>query len=205
MHSRLISIMGLVVHLAALLPLLLLIWDFSRGDLGANPIREVQLRTGSAAINLLMASLACTPIQILTGFSPVLSLKGPLGIYAFLYALLHFFNFVGVDYAFNLTFLKADLFEKYYAVVGFASFLLLLPLGIASLPRLKQRLGKTWFKLKWLVYPAACLAVAHYFLQARVDVRLPILYSAILAFLLLIRLPLLRQAQSRWRGHSRRV
>ncbi|MFC1964708.1 sulfite oxidase heme-binding subunit YedZ [Chloroflexota bacterium] len=190
--DRQITIIRIVIHIAALLPLATLIWDFTQGNLTANPIQEVQLRTGASAINLLMLSLACTPVNILTGFRPVLVLRRPLGIYAFFYALLHFINFIGIDYSFNLALINEDIFEKRYAIVGFASFILLLPLAITSIKRLRQRLGKNWQRLHWLVYLAASLAVIHYIWQTKVDIRLPIIYGGVLVILLAIRLPAVR-------------
>ncbi len=197
MSNRQITIIRIVVHITALLPLVVLIWDFARGNLTANPIREVQLRTGASAINLLMLSLACTPINILTGFRPVLSLRRLLGIYAFLYALLHFINFIGIDYGFNFALIREDLFEKRYAIVGFASFILLLPLAITSIKRLRQRLGINWQRLHWLVYPAATLAVLHYSWQTKVDIRLPLIYGGVLVILLAIRLPVVKSFAER--------
>ena len=185
------------MHIAALLPLVVLIWDFAQGNLTANPIREVQLRTGSSAINLLMFSLACTPINILTGFRRVLLLRRPLGIYAFFYALLHFINFIGIDYSFNFALIREDLFDKRYAIAGFASFTLLLPLAITSINRLKQRLGKNWQRLHWLVYPAASLAVVHYPWQTKADIRLPFIYGGVLGILLAIRLPMVKNFANR--------
>ena len=197
MHNRQITIIRIVVHIVALLPLVVLIWDFTQANLTANPIREVQLRTGWAAINLLMLSLACTPINILTGFRSVLSLRRPLGIYAFFYALLHFINFIGIDYSFNFALIREDLFEKRYAIAGFASFILLLPLAITSIKRLRQRLGKNWQRLHWLVYLAATLAVVHYIWQTKADISLPLIYGGVLVILLAIRLPVVRNLSKR--------
>ncbi|MFC1892748.1 sulfite oxidase heme-binding subunit YedZ [Chloroflexota bacterium] len=197
MSDHKIIIVRIVVHIAALSPLILLIWDFTQNNLTANPIREVQLRTGWAAISLLILSLACTPVNILTGFRQVLLLRRTLGIYAFFYALLHFVNFIGIDYSFNLALIREDLFEKRYAVVGFASFILLLPLAITSINRLRQRLGKNWKRLHWLVYPAGILAVAHYIWQTKADIRLPIIYGGVLVILLAIRLPMVKNFANR--------
>jgi sulfoxide reductase heme-binding subunit YedZ len=197
MHNQQKTIIRIVIHIAALLPLVVLIWDFTQGNLTANPIREVQLRTGATAINLLILSLACTPINILTGFRPVLSLRRPLGIYAFFYALLHFINFIAIDYGFNFTLIREDLFEKRYAIVGFASFILLLLLAITSIKRLRRRLGKNWQRLHWLVYLAATLAVVHYIWQTKVDIRLPFIYGGVLLILLTIRLPVVRNFANR--------
>ena len=197
MHSRQKIIIRIVIHIAALLPLVVLIWDFTQGNLTANPIREVQLRTGATAINLLILSLACTPINILTGVRPVLSLRRPLGIYAFFYALLHFINFIAIDYGFNFALIREDLFEKRYAIVGFASFILLLLLAITSIKRLRRRLGKNWQRLHWLVYLAATLAVVHYIWQTKVDIRLPFIYGGVLLILLATRLPVVRNFANR--------
>ncbi|MFC1987260.1 sulfite oxidase heme-binding subunit YedZ [Chloroflexota bacterium] len=195
--GRQITIIRIVMHIAALLPLVVLIWDFTQGNLTANPIREIQLRTGASAINLLMLSLACTPINILTGFSPVLLLRRTLGLYAFFYALLHFINFIGIDYGFNVTLIRGDLFEKRYAIAGFASFILLLPLAITSISRLRQRLGKNWHRLHQLVYLAATIAVVHYIWQTKVDIRLPLVYGGVLGMLLAVRLPVVKNFANR--------
>jgi len=195
--NRRITVIRVVLHVSALLPLALIIWDLTHGNLTANPIREVQLRTGASAINLLMLSLSCTPISILTGFKPVLSLRRMLGIYAFFYALLHFINFIGIDYGFDFTLVQGDLFEKRYAIAGFASFLLLLSLAITSIRRVRQRLGKHWQKLHRLVYVAATLAVVHYIWQTKADFRLPFIYGGVLVILLVIRLPVVRNWANR--------
>ncbi len=191
------TIIRIVIHIAVLLPLVELIWDFTQGNLTANPIREVQLRTGASAINLLMFSLACTPINILTGFKPILSLRRPLGIYAFFYALLHFINFIVIDYNFNFSLIREDLFEKRFAIAGFASFILLLPLATTSIKRLRQRLDKNWQILHWLVYLAATFAVVHYIWQTKADIRLPLIYGGVLGILLAIRLPVVRKFANR--------
>jgi len=180
-----------------LFPLVVLIWDFTQGNLTANPIREVQLRTGALAINLLMLSLACTPINILTGFRPVLWLRRPLGIYAFFYALLHLTNFIVLDYGFSFAFLREDILEKRYIIAGLASFLLLLPLVITSIKRVRQRLGKNWQILHRFVYPAAAIAVVHYIWQTKADISLPLIYGGVLVILLAIRLPAVRNLATR--------
>ena len=73
MKVRLTTVMRLAVHIGALVPLAVIIWDLTHGNLSANPIQDVQLRTGAAAIDLLMLSLFCTPVFILTGFRRVMA------------------------------------------------------------------------------------------------------------------------------------
>ncbi|UCD09507.1 MAG: sulfoxide reductase heme-binding subunit YedZ [Dehalococcoidales bacterium] len=180
------------LHILLLLPLVLLIIDFAQDNLTANPIREIQLRTGRIAINILMASLACTPIYILSGFSVIMRLRRILGLYAFLYVLLHLVNFIWIDYGFNWSILGEDLFEKRYAIAGFVSFLLLLPLAVTSFFRLRQKLGKAWQKLHFLVYSAGIAAIVHFLWQEKIDILLPSLYGVVLLILLIIRIPVIR-------------
>ncbi|MDO8491351.1 MAG: ferric reductase-like transmembrane domain-containing protein, partial [Dehalococcoidia bacterium] len=119
----------------------------------------------------------------------VLRLRRLLGLYAFAYASLHLLNFIGIDYGFDLGLLQKDLPKKYYIFLGFAAFLSLLPLAITSTKVWRQRLGKNWQHLHWLVYPAALLAVTHFLLLVKAGRREPYLYAAIVLLFLLARLP----------------
>jgi hypothetical protein len=125
-----------LTHILALAPLALLAWDYTQDRLTANPIREITLRTGRYALILLILSLACTPIDILTGFKPVLRLRRPLGLYAFLYASLHLLTFAGLDYSFDLGLIAGEVTEKSFVQVGLLAFLVLLSL-------LYQEMGQT--------------------------------------------------------------
>jgi sulfoxide reductase heme-binding subunit YedZ len=185
-----------------LAPLALLVIEYYVGRLGPNPIREIQLRTGSYTLFLLVASLACTPLYTLTGISRVLDLRRVLGLYAFSYAALHFMNLVGLDYQFDFEALWRDIAEKRYILAGFPAFLVLLILAITSTTGWKRRLGKNWKRLHRLVYLAGVLAVLHYFWQVKVSVPGPTVYAAILVVLLLLRLPVAERLAARrlpWR------
>ncbi len=187
------------VHIGALIPLALLVFDFYQGQLGADPIREITLRTGKAAIVLLILSLAVTPIKIWFGWTQLFPARKLLGLYTFLYVSLHLLVFVWLDYGLNLDFIAEALFEKYYAIVGFASFLILLPLAITSTRWAMRKLGKNWTKLHRWVYLAGILAVFHYLLLVKNAYTSPLFYGGVLAVLLLSRVPPIRQAIIRWR------
>ena len=79
----------ILMHVAALAPLALLLWDWSAGRLSFNPIREITLRTGRYALIALILSLACTPVYLATRFRPLRRMRRALGLYAFMYAGLH--------------------------------------------------------------------------------------------------------------------
>ena len=190
-------VFDILIHVIILLPLILLIWDAANGLLGANPIREIQLRTGRTALALLILSLAGTPAFLLTGNRWALVLRRRLGLYAFLCAGLHFINFIAIDYGFNFSRIRQDIFDKRYAVVGFVAFLLLIPLAITSTRGWLRRLGKNWSRLHRLVYIASVLAVIHLYWSLKADKRLALIYGGVLIFLLLLRLPAVQRAITR--------
>ena len=184
----------LVVHVGALAPLARLAWDAARDELTVNPIQEATLRTGFAALVLLVLSLACAPLGALLDFKRVLALRRPLGLYAFGYASLHLAIFVAVDYGFDFEFIGREIAEKLYVIAGFAAYLLLLPLAVTSTRGWMRRLGKRWKRLHRLVYVAAPLAVVHFLWLVKADIRAPLLWGAIVAGLLLLRVPPIRRA-----------
>jgi sulfoxide reductase heme-binding subunit YedZ len=182
-------VFDILIHVAILLPFILMVWDAAFGLLGANPIREIQLRTGRIALALLILSLGATPAFLLTRNRWALVLRRRLGLYAFFYACFHFINFIGIDYQFNLSWIRQDIFSKRYAIVGFVAFLLLIPLALTSTRGWIKRLGKNWSRLHRLVYLAGLLAVIHLYWSLKADKRLALVYGGVLIFLLLLRLP----------------
>ena len=192
-----------LTHIGALLPLVLLIWDFSQHQLSVNPIQEVTLWTGKSALVLLVLSLACTPLNTIFRFRPALRARRWLGLYAFMYVALHLLIFVGLDYGFDLDLLREAIFEKRYALVGFAAFLILLPLAVTSTKGWMKRLGRQWKRLHRAVYLAALLAVVHFVWLVKSDIREPLVYGAVVVVLLALRISAIRKAASRARGWLR--
>jgi len=181
------------VHLAALAPLALLIWDGLHDQLTANPIQALTLRTGKTALILLVLSLACTPLNSVFGIRQAVKWRRPLGLYAFLYAGLHFLIFAVLDYGLDLFLLREAVFEKRYALVGFAALLLLIPLAITSTRGWMKRLGKRWKRLHQAVYVAGLLVIVHYVWLVKADRREPLLWGAAVGLLLLLRIPAVRR------------
>ena len=189
----------LLTHIGALIPLALLIWDYNLEQFGADPIREVTLRTGKAAITLLVLSLAITPFKIWFDWKQLHPLRKLLGLYAFLYVVLHLTVFFWLDYALNPELISEALFEKQYALVGLGSFLILLPLAATSTRWAMRKMGKNWTKLHRWVYLAGILAVLHYILLVKNAYTSPFLYAVVLAVLLLTRIKPVKQAILRYR------
>jgi sulfoxide reductase heme-binding subunit YedZ len=183
------------VNVAAAMPLLLMIWDYSQGTLGVDIVNSINNRTGRTAIILLMLSLACTPLNTLFGFRQALTVRKSLGLWAFAYAVLHLLNFLALDYAFDLNFILQDAaLEKPYIIAGLLSLLILLPLAVTSTRGWMKRLGRNWKRLHKLAYAAGVLAVLHFLWQAKAAERWePLLYGLLLGLLLLVRVPPVRR------------
>ena len=189
----------LFVHLAALLPLALLIWDVTQGNLSVNPIQDITFRTGKTALILLVLTLAVTPVNTILGFRQAIKVRRALGLYAFLYASIHFFIFIGLDYGFNLRLLWFELVEKRYVLVGTTALLILIPLAITSTKGWQRRLGRTWKMLHKWVYLAGILVIIHYTWVQKSDIREPLVWGGIVVLLLVLRIPVVRRAIVRFR------
>jgi methionine sulfoxide reductase heme-binding subunit len=189
------QIIRIAIHLAALTPLGVLIFDFFAGRLTFNPIQAATRRSGDVALVILMVSLACTPASSLFGFRQAIRYRRTIGLYAFAYTALHLILFVGVDYQFDFGMLYLDLNQKYYIFIGLAAFVILLALAVTSFDAWKKRLGKAWKKLHRWVYIAAPLAILHYdlakkgdLLNFRGEISWPLLALGILVLLYMVRL-----------------
>lgn len=187
-----------LVHVGALAPLAWTIWQYWQGLFLVDPVREITTRTGRAALLLLVLSLVCTPLGTVFGFKQALRVRRALGLYAFLYASLHFATFVGLDYGFDADLLSQAIFDQRYVLVGLASGLILLALTLTSTRGWQKRLGKNWKRLHRLVYLAALLAIVHLAWILK-DPRDPLRYLAVLALLLVLRIPPVRRGVSRTR------
>jgi sulfoxide reductase heme-binding subunit YedZ len=204
-----IQVLQAGIHAASLAPLAILSVQWAAGLLGPNPIQELTQRTGSTALTLLVLSLACTPLNTITGFSLALRWRRPLGLYAFLYAATHFLIYIGLDYGFNWQFLLPSFTEKPFIILGAIVLTGLGLLAVTSINKVKRRMGKAWKRLHRLVYALGLLAVVHFAWASKADLfRLsgdlarPLIYAAILLFLLSLRLPPVKQWITRQRQAS---
>lgn len=182
----------LLVHIACLLPIPWLVFDGLTGNLTADPIRGSIFRTGKIALELLILSLACTPLNNIFGFKPALRVRRAFGDYAFLYVCLHFAIFVGLDFGFDFQLIWDELIRP-YALVGFIAGVLLIPLAVTSFSPWPKKLGKNWKRLHYLVYLIDLLAAFHFILVVKQGVTEPYLWTILIVFLLVLRLPPIRR------------
>jgi sulfoxide reductase heme-binding subunit YedZ len=178
----------LAIGVLALVPAARIGWLTASGGLGPNPIAEALNRLGFWTLTLLLATLAPTPIQIVTGWKWPLRLRRMLGLETFLYVCLHFATYIGVDQFFDLAAFWKDIVNRNFIAVGLAAFVLLIPLAITSTDGMVRRLGFVrWKRLHRLIYVAAVLGVIHFVWRVKSDLREPLIFAAVLAVLLVIR------------------
>lgn len=172
----------------SLLPLLVIPYRWASGDLGANPIATAMNQLGLLALLLLLASLACTPLKILLGIKWPMRLRKTLGLVAFFTVLLHLLLYLVLDQQLAMPVIVEDVTQRPFIMVGFVAFVSLIPLAVTSTNRALKRLGpKRWKRLHRLAYAAGVLGVLHYLLRVKRDLNEPIIYGAVLAFLLSVR------------------
>ncbi|MBM4439312.1 MAG: sulfoxide reductase heme-binding subunit YedZ [Candidatus Rokubacteria bacterium] len=198
MSRRARVVLKTAIWLVCLGPIVYLVARFATGSLGTNPIDEATDLLGDWTLSLLLASLALTPLRIVTGQAWPVAFRRLLGLFAFAFAVLHFSVWVVLDFFFEWELMLDDIVERPYVTVGMSALLLLVPLAATSTAGMIKRLGAgNWRRLHRLVYVAAALGVLHYFWLAKVGVRTPWIYAAVLAVVLGIRLG--DAAHRRWK------
>ncbi len=183
----------MVFHLVFLLPLLLLLGDIAQGHLAADPVKEIIARTGKDAMIILLISLAATPVFIVTGFKPARKARKALGLYAFFYTAIHVLVYAGADFGWDWQLIWLDILERNAAKAGLAAFIILLALAITSTKVWQRRLKKNWVRLHKWVYASGVLVMLHYIWVQKVDIREPLLWTALLFLLLSVRIPPIRR------------
>ena len=184
MPPSVVRISKVVVFVASLVPQALLVRAAITGDLGVNPAETIQLETGRWALKFLLLSLAITPLRRLTGWNVLIRFRRMLGLFAFFYACCHFAAYWSFDLGFAFAAMLGDVWKRPFIALGFAAFLLMVPLALTSTTGWIRRLGKKWTVLHRLVYASAILAILHFIWKVKVFTGDPVIYAAILATLL---------------------
>jgi len=190
---------------AGLAPLLWLVYAAFTARLGANPVEYLEHQTGQRALQLLLATLAMTPLRRISGWTEWIRVRRVLGLWAYAYVCLHFSTYLVFDLELSPAQLGADLIKRSYITLGFTAWLLLLPLAITSTKGWQRRLKRRWQTLHQLIYPAALLGAIHFVWLVKADEREPLIYLGILLLLLALRMPVdaLRRAILRPRSSTR--
>jgi sulfoxide reductase heme-binding subunit YedZ len=174
-----------IVFLACLLPLLWISWKWYRNDLGVNQIETVARFTGRWTLRILLFSLAITPLRRIPGLNPIIRLRRMVGLFAFFYGTLHGIHYFWRDAQWDWPVIGEDLTFRRFFIAGFAALMLMVPLAATSFnAAIRWMGGKRWQALHRLVYLSAVLALIHYVWQFKTLTPTPVLYGAVLVFLL---------------------
>ncbi|WP_434632640.1 sulfite oxidase heme-binding subunit YedZ [Chromobacterium sp. CV08] len=184
--DRRLAVGKVLLFIVCLLPLARAAWIVIMGE-AVNPVEFITRSTGTWTLVWLLATLSMTPLRRLSGQAWPLRCRRMLGLFAFFYASLHFTTYVWLDQFFDWPHILRDIAKRPFITVGFAAIVLMSPLALTSTQGWMRRLKRNWGKLHRLVYPVAVLAVVHYWWLVKKDITLPLIYAAVLAALLGLR------------------
>ncbi len=178
-----------IVFAACLVPIILLAWNGLHDNLSANPISDITNETGIWTLRFIVLTLAVTPLRKITGWHWLIKFRRMIGLFAFFYGSLHFTTYIWLDQFFDWHSIITDIPKRPFITVGFASFILMLPLAVTSTQKMICRLGgKRWDLLHRLIYFTGVGGVIHYMWLVKVVTYRQITYATIVGVLLLFRL-----------------
>ena len=176
------------IFFLSLIPLILIVYKTFTNNLGPKPIKEITHHTGEWALLFIVFTLAMSPLKKITNLNIWISFRRMLGLFAFFYASLHLMTYVGLDYRFDLVSISRDILTKKFIFIGFAAWLLLVPLAITSSKKMMGILKHNWKKLHKLIYIIAIFAVVHFIWLVKRDLTEPLIYLFIILALLAFRI-----------------
>lgn len=176
----------MLIALCALYPLARLVLAAASGSLGADPGKTMTRELGLAALQLLIATLAMTPLRRLTGWRVWLRSRRMLGLFSLFYACLHVLAYL--QFIAGWQDILGDVVKRPFITLGFSAFVLMVPLGLTSTRGMMRRLGKRWARLHRSIYLIVVLAWLHFLWQARSDISIMVYYGALILVLLGMRL-----------------
>ena len=176
------------VFLLSTIPFIIITYKIFLNKLGPEPIKEITHHTGEWTLLFLIFTLSMSPLKQITNMNIWISVRRMLGLFAFFYASLHMLTYVGLDYRFDINEISKDILTKRFIFVGFAAWLLLVPLALTSSKKMMSILKQYWKKLHRLIYLIALLGVTHFIWLVKKDVTEPLIYLLIILFLLAFRI-----------------
>ncbi|MBY6066565.1 protein-methionine-sulfoxide reductase heme-binding subunit MsrQ [Leisingera aquaemixtae] len=175
------------VYLAGMLPAPWLFYLGATGGLGVEPIKALEHEYGELALQLLILTLAISPLRRLVGLN-LMKFRRAIGLLCSFYVLCHLLVWLVLDVQIPEQIL-ADIAKRPYITIGMAAFVLLLPLALTSNNLSVRRLGRAWPRLHRLTYAAAVLGAVHFVMLVKGFQIEPLIYLGLVLGLLALRLP----------------
>jgi len=175
------------IFFLSLVPFIVIVYKIYFNQLGPEPVKEITHHTGEWTLIFICLTLAMTPLKRLTNLTIWIKFRRMLGLFIFFYATLHMLTYVVIDYRLDFSSISKDILTKRFIFVGFAAWLLLLPLTLTSSRKAVMFLKDKWKKLHRLIYVIAILGVVHFLWLVKFDITEPLIYAAIILVLLLFR------------------
>ena len=175
------------VFILSTVPFIIILYKIFLSKLGPEPIKEITHHTGEWTLLFIIFTLAMSPLKKITNMNIWISIRRMLGLFVFFYASLHMLTYVGLDYRFDINEISKDILTKRFIFVGFAAWLLLVPLALTSSKKMMNILKHYWKKIHRLIYLIALLGVTHFIWLVKKDITEPLIYLLIILFLLAFR------------------
>ena len=172
----------------SLIPFLIIIYKIYFNLLGPEPVKEITHHTGEWTLIFICLTLAMSPLKKLTNLTIWINFRRMLGLFIFFYATLHMLTYVVIDYRLDFSSISKDILTKRFIFVGFAAWLLMIPLALTSSRRAVLFLKEKWKKIHRLIYLIAILGVIHFLWLVKKDLTEPLIYAVIILILLLFRI-----------------
>ena len=180
------------VFILSTIPFLIIIYKIFFNKLGPEPVKEITHFTGEWTLIFICLTLAMSPLKKLTNLNFWVKGRRMLGLFVFFYASLHLLTYVGIDYRFSWQPIFDDVVKKKYIFVGFAAWLLLIPLTLTSSQKMMLLLKQNWKKLHRLIYVIAILGSLHFIWLSKTIYFKPLIYFVLITFLLILRIKVKR-------------
>ncbi|APX91049.1 sulfoxide reductase heme-binding subunit YedZ [Brevirhabdus pacifica] len=167
------------------------------GRLGVDPVKAIEQQLGLYALQLLIAGLAITPLRRYFGIN-LLRFRRAIGLLAFFYVCAHLATWLVLDIQLLWGQIWRDILKRPYITIGMAAFAMMIPLAVTSNNRVLKRMGAAaWRRLHRLTYLVALLGSVHFVMLVKGWQLEPLIYMAIIAALLLLRLDFRRMPLAR--------
>jgi len=176
------------VFILSTIPFLFIFYKIYFNKLGPEPVKEITHFTGEWTLIFICITLSMTPLKRITNLTMWVSFRRMLGLFVFFYASLHLLTYVGIDYRFSWKPILNDVFKKKYIFIGFAAWVLLIPLAITSSQKMIKLLKNNWKKLHRLIYIIAIFGSLHYIWLSKTIFFKPLVYLVIILVLLALRI-----------------